>query len=63
MTGTHKISVHDACRVNVLQTSEDLIQEVLNELLLERSTGKQSMQIGTEELGDKVTVVNKAQAD
>jgi hypothetical protein len=34
----------------------DLVQEVLDELCLERSRRKKAMEIGTEELRDKVAV-------
>lgn len=40
--------------MDVFQTSKDLIQEVLDELLFERSGREESVKIGTEELGDKV---------
>ena len=33
---------------------QDLVEEVLNELLLQRSGGEQAVQIGSEELGDEV---------
>ena len=36
-------------------THEYLVQEVLNELLLERSRRKEPMKIGSEQLGDKVS--------
>lgn len=51
-----QVTVDDTGRVNVLETSEDLVQEVLNELLLEWTAGEQSVEISAEELGDKVTV-------
>ena len=44
----------DTSGVDVFQPSEDLIQEVLDELLFERSGREESVKIGTEELGDKV---------
>lgn len=46
--------MHDTGRVDVLETTEDLVQKVLDELLLERPAREQSVQIGTQELGDKV---------
>ena len=36
---------------------KDLVEEVLDELLLERARGKQSVEVGSEELGNKVAVV------
>jgi hypothetical protein len=35
-------------------THQNLVEEVLDELLLQRSGGKQAVEIGSEELGDKV---------
>ena len=37
-------------------THKNLVQEVLNKLLLERARGKQSVEVGSKELGDKVAV-------
>lgn len=42
-------------RVDILEATEDLVKEVLDELLLKRARGKESMKVGTEQLGDKVT--------
>jgi len=36
-------------------THQDLVEEVLDELLLQRSGRQQAVKIGSEELGDKVT--------
>lgn len=36
------------------RTNQDLVQEVLNELLLERSRSEQAVKVGAEELGDEV---------
>ena len=44
----------DAGRVHVFQTSEDLVQEVLDELFFKGAGGEQSVEIGTEELCHKV---------
>lgn len=44
----------DTCRMDILETTEDLVKEVLDELLLKRARGKESMKVGTEKLGDKV---------
>ena len=35
-------------------TYQDLVKKVLDELLLQRSGGKQAVKIGSEELGDEV---------
>ena len=35
-------------------THQDLVEEVLDELLLEGARSEQSMQVGSEELGDKI---------
>jgi hypothetical protein len=35
-------------------TNEDLIEEILNELLLKRTRGEQTVKIGTKKLGDEV---------
>lgn len=51
-----QVTVDDTCRVDVLETTEDLIQEVLDELLFERSAGEKTVKIGTKELSDKVAV-------
>lgn len=40
---------------------QDLVQEVLYELLFERSGGKQAVQVGAEQFGDKVTAVHSDQ--
>ena len=38
-------------------THENLVQEVLDELLLERSRGEQTVKVGAEEFGDEVAWV------
>lgn len=38
-------------------TYQDLVQEVLDKLLLERSRGEQSVEISSQKFGDKVAVV------
>lgn len=43
-----------AGRVDVLETTENLVQEVLDELLLQRPGRQESVQVGTEQLGDEV---------
>lgn len=44
----------DTGGVDILQSAENLIQEVLYELLLERSGGKKTVEISAQELGDEV---------
>lgn len=44
----------NAGRVHILQTSEDLVEEILDELLLQWTRGEESVQIGSEELSDEV---------
>lgn len=46
--------MNDAGRVDVFQTSQDLVKEVLDELLLERSGGKETVKISTEEFGHEI---------
>lgn len=41
-------------RMDILETTEDLVKEVLDELFLKRARGKESMKVGTEKLGHKV---------
>lgn len=38
-----KIAVHDACRVNVFETAQDLVEEVLYELFFERARSEESV--------------------
>lgn len=38
-------------------THQDLVKEVLNELLLQRTTRQESVKIRSEELGDKVDIL------
>jgi hypothetical protein len=40
--------------VHILQTPENLVQEVLDELLFERAGGEEAVQVGSEEFGDEV---------
>lgn len=44
----------DTGRMDILETTENLVKEVLDELFLKRARGKESMKVGTEELSDKV---------
>ena len=41
-----EVSVHDAGGVHVFQSAQDLVEEVLDELLLERPGGEETVQIG-----------------
>lgn len=50
-------------RVDVFQTTENLVEEILNELLLERSRSEQSVEVGTQQLGDKVNVLERGDED
>ena len=36
-------------------THQDLVEEVLDELLLQRSGGKQAVEIGSEQFGNEIT--------
>jgi hypothetical protein len=49
-----QIPMHNSSRVDVFQTTQDLVQEVLDELLFERTRCEKTVQIGTKELCDKV---------
>ena len=51
---THEITVYDTCGVDILQATEDLVEEVLDELFLERARGEETVEIGAQKLGDKV---------
>ena len=66
-----QIAVDDPCRVYVFQAAlslsaclysflgwsyQDLVEEVLDELFLERSGSKETMKVGTEKLSDEVAV-------
>lgn len=39
-----------------METHQDLVEEVLNELLLQGAAGEQSVEVCAEQLGDKVNV-------
>ncbi len=58
-----EITVDDACRVDVLETTENLVQEVLDKLLLERSARQETVQIGTEKFGNEVNVFERRDED
>ncbi len=51
-----EVAVDDAGRVDVFQAAQDLVQKVLDKLLFERPRGEETVQVGAEELGDKVAV-------
>lgn len=36
------------------RTNQNLVEEVLDELLLERSRGQEAVEIGAQKLGDKI---------
>ena len=44
----------DTGGVDILQSTENLVEEILYELLLKRSGGKETVEISAEELGDEV---------
>ena len=52
--GWLEIAMDDTGGVDILQSTENLVQEVLYELLLKRSGGKETVEISAEELGDEV---------
>jgi hypothetical protein len=58
-----QVAVHDAGRVHVLQAAQDLVEEVLDELLLQRPRGQEAVQVGAEEFGDEVDVFEGGDED
>jgi hypothetical protein len=52
--GRLQVSVDDTGRVDVFQASEDLVEEVLDELLFEWTGSEESVEIGTEKLSHEV---------
>lgn len=44
-------------------THEDLVEEVLDKLLLQRPTGEEAMEVGSQELSDKVDVLERGDED
>lgn len=58
-----QVPVHHASRVHVFQTSHDLVQEILDELLLEGPGGQQPVQVSPQELGDEVDVLEGRNED
>jgi hypothetical protein len=51
--------VDDTGGVNVFQATEDLIQEVLDELLFKGSRSQETVQIGTQELGNEIAAMSE----
>lgn len=45
------------------ESYEDLVEEVLDELLLERSGGKETVQVGPEEFSNKVSAMGQFRAN
>lgn len=54
--GGFEITMNNTSRMNVFQTPQDLVQEVLDELLLKWSGCKKTVKIGSEEFCDKIAV-------
>lgn len=52
-----QVAVYHAGGVNVFQTTHDLVEEVLDELLFERPGGEQTVQVGAKQLGDEIDVL------
>jgi hypothetical protein len=48
--------------VNILETPQDLVQKVLDELLLQRSTCEQSVKICPEQFSDKVAANSESRS-
>jgi hypothetical protein len=55
--------VDNTGRVDVFQTSEDLVKEVLDELLFKRTRCEESVKIGTKELGNEVAIDQQSPND
>ena len=55
--------MHHAGRVNVFQATEDLVEEILDELLLEWSGGEKSVQVSPKQLGHEVDVFERRNED
>ena len=58
-----EVAVHDAGRVHVLESAQDLVEEVLYELFLERPRREEAVEVGAEELGDEVDVLEGGDED
>lgn len=61
--GWLEVAVDHAGRVDILEPSEHLVDEVLNELVVERAGGEESVEVGSEELSDKVDVFERRDED
>lgn len=66
--GRLEITMNNACGMDVFKATQDLIKEVLNELLLQRTRSEQSIEISAQQLGHKVYILqwrneNVAQRD
>jgi hypothetical protein len=61
--GGLEVTVDNACRVDILETAENLVEEVLDKLLLEWPRGEQTVEVGTKELGHKVDVLERGDED
>jgi hypothetical protein len=48
--------VNDARAVHIFETSKNLVKEILDELLLERSRSKKSMKVGSEKFCDEINI-------
>jgi len=58
-----EVAMDDSGRVYVFQTTHNLVEEVLDELLLERPRSEQSVQVGAEKLSDEVDVLEGRNED
>lgn len=54
---TYQITMNDTRRVNVLETTHDLIEEVLHELFFKRPAGEQAVQVGPQKFGDEIQIL------
>lgn len=61
--GRLQVPVDDASRVNILEAAENLVEEVLDELLLQWSRREETVEVGAQELGDKVDVLEGRDED
>lgn len=48
--------MNDARAVYIFETSKNLVKEILDKLLLERSRSKKTMKVGSEKFCDKVNI-------
>jgi len=61
--GGFEVTVDNASGVDVFQTTQDLVEEVLDELLLKRARGEEAVQVGAQELGDNIHVLERGNED